>query len=163
MVADFRTIDPKDSAYFTAQATHFDTVALKPYDDLIAAIKAKYAGTPVGASESIFAMLSPALGLDLITPPSFLKAISEGTEVSAADKATIDGQIANHQIKIYVYNSQNVTPDVQAQLSEVKAERIPYTTITETLAPASATYQAWQTKQLVGIESALAKAVGSGQ
>ncbi len=94
MVTDFRTIDPKDSVYFTTQATHFDTVALKPYDDLIAAIKAKYAGTPVGASESIFAMLSPALGLDLITPPSFLKAISEGTEVSAADKATIDGQIS---------------------------------------------------------------------
>ena len=38
-------------------------------------------------------MLAPALGLDLITPPSFLKAISEGTDVSAADKATIDEQI----------------------------------------------------------------------
>ena len=121
-------------------------MALQPYDRPIATIRAKYAGTPVGASESIFSMLAPSLGLDLITPYSFLKAISEGTEVSAADKATIDGQIQHHQIKIYVYNSQNVTPDVQAQLSEVKAEHIPYTTITETLAPASATYQAWQTR-----------------
>ena len=68
--------------------------------------------------------------------PTFLKAISEGTDVSAADKETIDDQIKTHQIKIYVYNSQNVTPDVQAQLSEVKAEHIPYATITETLAPA---------------------------
>ncbi len=161
MVTDLRAIDPGDGAYFTARAAHFETVALKPYDDLIAAIKSKYAGTKVGASESIFAMLSPALGLDLITPPTFLKAISEGTEVSAADAATIDRQIRDHQIKIYVYTSQNVTPDVQAQLSEVKAEHIPHSSITETLAPADATYQAWQTEQLTGIESALAKAVGS--
>jgi zinc/manganese transport system substrate-binding protein len=157
MVADFKAIDPRDRAYFTAQATHFNKVALKPYDDLIAAIKAKYAGTPVGASESIFAMLAPALGLNLITPPTFLKAISEGTDVSAADKATIDNQIKAHQIKIYVYNSQNVTPDVQAQLSEVKAQHIPYTTITETLDPPRQSYQFWQTRQLEGIKAALAR------
>ena len=139
MVKDFQKLDPADSAYFSAQRTQFNTVALAKYHATIAAIKAKYAGTKVGASESIFAMLAPALGLDLITPYSFLKAISEGTDVSAADKQTIDQQIASHEIKIYVYNSQNVTPDVQAQLSEVKAQHIPYATITETLAPATAT------------------------
>ena len=117
-------------------------------------------GTPVGASESIFAMLAPSLGLDLITPPSFLKAVSEGTDVSVADKETIDTQIRDHEIKLYVYNSQNVTPDVQAQLQEVKAEHIPYATITETLQPADATYQAWQTRQLLGIEAALARGRG---
>ena len=78
--------------------------------------------------------------------------------MSVADKETIDSQIKNHAIKIYVYNSQNVTPDVQAQLVEVRAEHIPYATITETLTPASATYEAWQTRQLLGIEAALAKA-----
>jgi zinc/manganese transport system substrate-binding protein len=161
MVTDFQRIDPSDRAYFTTQATKFNTVALKPYNDLTAAIKAKYRGTPVGASESIFAMLAPALGLNLITPPTFLKAISEGTDVSAADKETIDNLIKTHEIKIYVYNSQNVTPDVQAQLSEVKAEHIPYTTITETLALASTTYQAWQIRQLMGIQTALAHASGS--
>jgi zinc/manganese transport system substrate-binding protein len=102
-------------------------------------------------------MLAPALGLNLITPPTFLKAISEGTDVSAADKATIDDQIKTHQIKIYVYNSQNVTPDVQAQLSEVKAQHIPYTTITETLDPPRQSYQFWQTRQLEGIKAALAR------
>ena len=158
MVNDFRMLDPADSAYFTQQRAAFDTVALKKYDATMATIKEKYSGMPVGASESIFSMLAPALGLDLVTPYSFLKAISEGTDVSAADKATIDNQIKNHLIKIYVYNTQNVTPDVQAQLSEVKAEHIPYTTITETLAPATATYQAWQTAQLLGIQAALAKA-----
>ncbi len=158
LVLDYRRIDPAGAAYFARQAGHFDAVDLQQYHSAIAAIRAKYAGTPVGASESIFAMLAPALGLDLITPPTFLKAISEGTDVSVADKETIDRQIKSHAIRIYVYNSQNVTPDIQAQLVEVKAEHIPYATITETLAPASATYQAWQTRQLFGIEAALAKA-----
>lgn len=158
LVADYSKLDPADSAYFARQRTRFNAVALKQYNTLIKAIRAKYAGTPVGASESIFAMLAPALGVKLITPYSFLKAISEGTEVSAADKQLIDNQIRHHLIKIYVYNSQNVTPDVQAQLSEVKAEHIPYTTITETLVPASATYQAWQARELAGIEAALARA-----
>jgi zinc/manganese transport system substrate-binding protein len=159
IVSDYQTLDPADKAYFARQANYFNSVSLRQYDSLIATIKAKYSGTPVGASESIFSMLAPALGLDLVTPYSFLKAISEGTDVTVADKETIDNQIKRHLIKIYVYNSQNVTPDVQAQLAEVRAEHIPYATITETLAPANATYQAWQTRQLVGIEAALAKAV----
>ena len=163
MVTDFQHLDPSDGAYFARQRATFNTVALKEYNATIAAIKATYAGTPVGASESIFAMLAPSLGLNLVTPYSFLKAISEGTDVSAADKATIDNQIKNHQIKIYVYNSQNVTPDVQAQLTQVRAEHIPYATITETLAPPTSTYQAWQTSQLLGIQAALAKAAQGGR
>ena len=160
IVRDLQKLDPADSAYFATQATNFNTDRLADYNATIAAIKSTYAGTKVGASESIFAMLAPALGLDLITPPSFLKAVSEGTDVSAADKQTIDEQIKHHEIKIYVYNSQNVTPDVQAQLAAVKAQKIPYATITETLTPATASYQQWQTTQLRGIEAALATAAG---
>ena len=158
ITADLSKLDPAARSYFASRQTRFDTVALARYHALIAAIKARYSGTPVGASESIFAMLAPALGLKLITPYSFLKAISEGTDVTAADKLTIDNQISHHLIKVYVYNSQNVTPDVQAQLAEVKADHIPTATITETLVPASATYQAWQVRELHGILAALAKA-----
>jgi zinc/manganese transport system substrate-binding protein len=156
MVVDLQKLDPADAPYFAAQKLYFDTVALRPYHATMASIKARYAGDPVGASESIFSMLAPALGLDLITPPSFLKAISEGTDVSAADKEAVDNQIKHHAIKIYVYNSQNVTPDVQAELAEVKAEHIPYATITETLVPPNSSYQAWQTQELLGIRAALA-------
>jgi zinc/manganese transport system substrate-binding protein len=160
LTTDLARLRPSSTAAFTRGRATFETSGLREYDGLIAAIKFNYAGTPIGASESIFSMLAPALGLRLITPPSFLAAISEGSDVSAADKTTIDQQINTGAIKIYVYNSQNVTPDVQAQLSEVEAEHIPHATITETLAPASATFQAWQTRQLLGIEAALAAARG---
>lgn len=160
LTADYSELDPADTAYFQRRQAHFEAVALHQYNQLIATIKQRYAGTPVGASESIFAMLAPSLGLNLITPYSFLRAISEGTEVSAADKQTIDRQIRNHQIAIYVYNSQNVTPDVQTQLALARREHIPITTITETLTPPHDTFQAWQVRQLRGIESALARAAG---
>ena len=158
LTADYKRISPGDASYFDAQRTAFLTTGIAGYKAVIADIKARYGGTPVGASESIFAMIAPALGLDLITPPSFLKAISEGTDPTAGDKATIDAQIAGKKIKVYVYNSQNATPDVQAQIAAAKAQGIPVSTITETMTPATASWQQWQTAQLVALRDALAEA-----
>ena len=59
-----------------------------------------------------------------------------------------------------MYNSQNSTPDVQAQVDAAKAAGIPVTTVTETLAPANATFQDWQVTELRGIEQALHQATG---
>ena len=160
ITADYKKADPNDAAYFDQQHHQFLDQGLAQYHALIADIKAKYAGTPVGASESIFAPLSDALGLNLITPPEFLKDISEGTDPSPADKATIDQQIATKAIKVYVFNSQNSTPDVQAQVDAARKQGIPVATVTETLAPANATFQDWQATQLSGLEGALHTATG---
>lgn len=157
---DLKALDPADSAAFDQSAQSFLTTGLKQYHDLIAAIKAKYSGTSVGATESIFAYLAPALGLNLVTPYSYLKAVSEGTDISAADQATVEQQIRQKQIKVLVYNSQNTPNNIQTLIALAKANNIPVATITETLSPATATFQAWQSAQLQGIQSALAQATG---
>lgn len=153
---DYKRLAPKDAGFFDQRHAAFTTGALARYDALIADIKTKDSGVAVGASESIFTPLADALGLRLLTPESFLDAISEGGEPTAADKATIDRQIRAHQIKAYVLNSQNSTPDVQAQVNLAKAQGIPVVAITETLTPASATFQDWQVGQLEQLEAALA-------
>jgi zinc/manganese transport system substrate-binding protein len=112
----------------------------------------------VGASESIVVYLCRALGLDLVTPPTFLRAISEGTDVSASDTSTIDRQIQDHRIAVYLENTQNLTPDVEAQVEAARAARIPLTQVTETLVPSTATFQAWQTAQLNSLDAALQRA-----
>lgn len=160
ITADLKKRDPADAAYFDTQKQAFTTTARAPYDKVIADIKAKYSGVKVGASESIFAMIAPATGLDLVTPPDFLTAISEGTDPTAADKKTIDQQISSKEIKVYIYNSQNATPDVQAQVDAAKTKGIPVTTITETMTPATASWEQWQTRQLDALQKALAKAAG---
>jgi zinc/manganese transport system substrate-binding protein len=161
ITGDYQRIDPADSAYFAGLRQKFENTTLATYNSLIAGIRAKYAGTPIGASESIVTPLAQGLGLTMLTPETFLDAISEGSDPTAADKATIDRQIATKQIKVYVFNSQNSTPDVQAQVAAAKAAGIPVTTVTETLAPANATFQDWQVKELRGIQAALAQATGT--
>ena len=157
---DLKAIDPTDASAFDQSAQAFLTTGLQRYHDLIASIKAKYQGTAVGATESIFAYLAPALGLNLITPESYLKAVSEGTEISAADKVKVEQQVKQKEIKVLIYNSQNSAPDTQALINTARALQIPVATITETLTPATATFQDWQSAQLEGIQTALAQATG---
>jgi zinc/manganese transport system substrate-binding protein len=160
IVRDYTQLDPKDAAYFIQQEARFESKGLAQYKRLIATVKRKYHGVPVGASESIFAPLAQALGLKLLTPASFLKAISEGTEPTAADKATIDQQVGKKQIKVWVFNSQNSTPDVQRITDAARKKSIPVATITETLTPPSASFEQWQSRQLEQLAAALAKATG---
>lgn len=160
ITADLKQLDPADAEYFDSQRKAFEDTGLAEYHQVIADIKSTYGGTPVGASESIFAPLSDALGLDLVTPASFLKAVSEGTDPSAADKATIDDQISGGEIAVYVFNTQNATPDVTAQVDACKQQGIPVTGVTETLSPEGASFQDWQVAQLRSLEAALKQAAG---
>lgn len=157
---DLISIDPADAAAFDQSAQQYLDSGLEQYNGLIADIKAKYGGTPVGATESIFAYMAPALGLDLITPPGFMKAVSAGTDVSAADEAMVEQQIDQGLIKILVYNSQNTPPNIQILLGKAKAAGIPTAAVTETLMPPTATFQEWQSAELQGIESALRQGTG---
>lgn len=157
---DYAKLEPKSATYFEQQKTRFEARGLARYKRLIATIERKYHGVSVGASESVFAPLAQALGLKLATPASFLKAISEGTEPTAADKTTIDRQIASRQIKVWVFNSQNSTPDVQRITDAARRKSIPVTTITETPTPTSVSFQDWQSRQLEALATALAKATG---
>jgi zinc/manganese transport system substrate-binding protein len=161
IASDLAAIDLGDASYFDERRAAYQGTGLKAYYDTINAIKTKYKGTPVGATESIFSYLATDTGLDLISPPDYLKAISEGTDPSPADKATVLKQINGKMIKVFVFNSQNSTPDVQAVIQQANAHAIPVMTVTETLAPANATFQAWQVKELRALQAALAKATGS--
>ena len=115
---------------------------------------------PIGYSESIFQPLGEDLGLKLMTPYSFAKAIAEGTDVTAQDKQTVDMQARDRQIKVWIFNTQNLTPDVQ-RVNQIVAERqIPVASVTETLSPASDSFEQWQVSQLERLMRALGQATG---
>lgn len=160
ITTDYKEADPGHSAYFNRRRSWFETKGLARYHGLIAQIRSRYSGVPIGASESVLAPLAPALGLRLLTPTGFLNAVSEGTDPTPAEKATTDRQIADRRIKLWVYNSQNATPDVQRLNDAAKAGGIPIATVTETLTPEGASFQAWQSRQLEGLRAALARATG---
>lgn len=160
IVADYDRIDPADAAYFARRRQLFEEVGLARYDRLRSEIRSRYAGVPVGYSESIFQGLGEDLGLRLLTPYGFAKAIAEGSDVTAQEKETVDAQAERRQIAVWIYNSQNVTPDVQRVNRIAVAERIPIVTITETLSPATDSFQQWQAAQLEALLRALHTATG---
>jgi zinc/manganese transport system substrate-binding protein len=155
ITADYKRLSPSDAGYFDVQRTALES-RLASYRSLIASIRARFSGTPVGASESIFEPLAAGLGLRLVTPAGFMNAVSEGSDPTAADRATVDRQIGSRQIRLWVYNSQNATPDVKRLTDAARSAGIPVVTVSETPEPASASFQDWQVRQLEQIARALA-------
>lgn len=161
MTADYQRLAPLDAGVFDRQRAAFEEVALGAYHRAVAGIQQRFGGTPVGASESIFVPMADALGLTVLTPEPFLDAISEGTDPTPGDKATADRQIRSRRVKVYVFNSQNATPDVRAQVKLAESVGTPVVAVTETIVPGGATFQDWQSAQLQRLADALATAAGT--
>ena len=158
ITAEYHMIDPGGASYFDLQRIAF-TNALKPYTDRIAKIKSNHAGTPIGATESIYVYMAAALGLDLVSPPDFMNAVAQGTDPPASAVATFHDQVAGRQVKVLVYNIQ-ASSALSTSLEQLAQQQgIPLLGVTETLQPVGATFQDWQTAQLVKLDGALASAL----
>jgi len=160
ITSSLKRIDPKHSTYYQARHAAFEAEGLATYHRLIAEIRSRYGGTPVGASESIFSGIAQATGLDLVTPATYLQAISEGADPTATDTATVHDQIQGRRIEVWVFNSQNATPDIQSLSRAARAKHIPVTTITETMVPSGGSFQQWQVSELRSLKAALHRATG---
>ncbi len=160
IAAAYTKADPADASYFAARRRLFLTRSLSAYDALLTQIRRQYAGTPVGYSESIFQPLGSYLGLRLLTPYSFAKAVAEGSDVSAQDTRTVERQLSHRLVRVWVFNSQNVTPEIDHLNSIARAEHIPIATVTETLSPANLDFEQWQVAELAQLRTALAQTAG---
>lgn len=150
--------DPAASAVFENNLAAFDG-SLSPIRDKMNGIKAKYAGTPVALTETIYLYQTQPMGLKVLTPFGFEKAIAEGNDPSVQDVSAADNQIGNKQVKVLIYNSQAVTPITTNLEDAAKANGIPVVPVSETMPP-SATYQKWIMDELNALEQGLAQATG---
>jgi zinc/manganese transport system substrate-binding protein len=154
ITAEYRSIDPANSSYFDHQRAAFGT-ALQPYVHRLAEIKQKFTGVPVGATETIFVYLANYLGLNLISPAEFMQAVAEGNDPPAATVVTFQDQIARKAIKVLVYNVQTATAVTTNLRIAARQQSIPVVGVSETLQPATASFQEWQDSQLIALENAL--------
>jgi len=154
ITADYQVLDSGDSGYFSQQRAALRS-ALQPYHDRIAKIRSSFSGVPVGATETIFVYLASALGLNLISPPEFMKAVAEGNDPPAQTVAEFHDLVAGKRIKVLVYNVQtstNITEDLKRLATD---NGIPVVGVSETLQPVDATFQEWQDAQLLTLQNAL--------
>ena len=160
ITSDYKSLDPADSSYFSQQRTAFES-ALKPYHDIISAIKTKFANQKIGSSESIYVYQAQALNLDLITPQAYLDAENNGTDPPASAVAEFNQQIAHKQIKVMMLNVQTVSNETRNLQQEIEQQHIPIVEITETIRPVGTKFQDWQVAQLQKLQDALSSAASA--
>jgi zinc/manganese transport system substrate-binding protein len=103
--------------------------------------------------------LANAAGLDLVSPPAFMQAVSEGNDPSAQSIVQFQQLIQNRTVAMLVYNSQTVTPETQSIEALAKQYNIPVVPITETIQPTTDTFQNWMNSQLILIQNALSSQI----
>ncbi|HVS39275.1 MAG TPA: zinc ABC transporter substrate-binding protein [Gemmataceae bacterium] len=159
ITAALKELNPAGSDYFDARAKELAD-RLGPYHRAIAGIREKHKGTKVGATESIFVPMAKAAGLDLISPPGLMKAVSEDAQPSPEDVDQFQHQIKEKQIKLLVYNNQT-SGNLTMQLQDLaKANGIPIVGVSETMTPVDTNFEDWQITQLKALEDALASSTG---
>jgi zinc/manganese transport system substrate-binding protein len=148
-------LDPGHTADFERNLRTF-TRSLKPIQQKMGAIKARYAGTPIGLTETIYLYQAVPMGLNVLTPADFQKAIAEGNDPPADSVIAAQDQITRRQIKVLIYNEQTITPVTTKLQNAARAQHIPIMPVTETM-PSGKTYQQWMLDQLNTLEQSLAQ------
>ena len=145
-------IAPVQKAEFERNVAAFEA-SIKPVDAKVAAMKAKYAGQPVTASEPVFGYMAGLIGLDMHNE-SFQTAVMNNTEPSASDVARFEDDLKGHRVKVMIYNGQADDEAVKRLVGIARESHVPVVAVTET-EPAGTTYQAWMAKQLDALDRAL--------
>jgi len=145
--------DPAHKDDYAARLATF-LASLAPLDAKIAAIRDKYAGTAVTATEPVFGNMAQALKLTMANE-RFQLAIMNDTEPSARDIAAFERDLKDRKVRVLFYNKQAPTKLVQHLIELARAAKIPVVGITET-APVGSSYQDWMLMQLDETQRALA-------
>ncbi len=154
MTAKFAAADPGGTDY-AARNSAFDR-SMKALTGRIAALRAKYAGTPVTATEPVFDYMARAIGLE-VRNAAFQRAVMNDTEPGASDVAAFEDDLKARKVKVLLYNTQTTGTLPQRMRHIAEAAHIPVVGISET-EPAGVHYQDWMMAQLDALDKALAEA-----
>jgi len=146
--------DPSGAAGYCARANEFDR-SMAAVFDRIAAMRNKYAGMKVTATEPVFDYMARALGLD-VRNAAFQLAVMNDTEPSARDVAAFEEDLKGHTVRVLLYNTQAAGTLSQRMRRIAEDAKIPVVGISET-APPDMHYQDWMAAQLDALDKALAQ------
>lgn len=154
ITADYQSLRPSQAAYFSARHRVVES-ALAPYRARLQNVIAHFSGRPVAATESIFQYMADYLHLDLVSPDSFMQAVSEGVDPPASSVATFDRQIQDRAFDVLVYNTQTVTP-LTSTIKQLAAHQgIAVIGVSETVEPPTDSFEKWMDGELDTLTHAL--------
>jgi zinc/manganese transport system substrate-binding protein len=146
-------LDSADQASFEANLATFQQ-SLTSIQQKMTSIQTKYNGIPVALTETIFLYQANPMGLKVMTPIDFEKAVAEGNDPPADTVVTANDQITRREVKVLIYNEQTATPITINLQNEARKANIPIVPVTETM-PSGTTYQQWMLDQLNALQQAL--------
>ena len=152
---ELQTQDPVHSAAYAARLATF-LQSLEPLTNKMAALKAKYTGLPVTATEPVFGYMAEALGLQMRNA-GFQLAIMNDTEPRISDVIQLEQDLRQRRVRVLFFNLQASNRAAQKIQKLALASQIPVVGVTETL-PDGKHYQDWMLDQLNALESSLTKA-----
>ena len=158
VTAELTKLEPKAGDYFTTQRSNFST-AMKPYDELLAKIKAGASGKSYAATESVFDYQAQALGLVDKTPKGYKTASAAETDPSPADLAAFTQALSGGQIDVLIYNTQTEGAIPEQIRRAAESAGVPVVDITETVPSGQTSFEGWQDAQLTALAKALGVAV----
>jgi zinc/manganese transport system substrate-binding protein len=149
-------LDPQNASYYSGRLAQYRS-SLKPIDDKIAALKAKYSGAPVAFTEPVAEYQADAIGLAVLTPDGFMRAIEQSVDPAPADVAAERDLLTGKKVKALLYNSQVNSPLTKDIHDLAVKSGVPVLGVAETIPTQFKTYQDWMLSQLAELETALAK------
>jgi zinc/manganese transport system substrate-binding protein len=153
IAAALERADPDHAADYQARLATFLT-SLKPLNDKIAAVRKKYGGAAVTASEPVFGYMAAALGLKMRNE-KFQLSIMNDTEPSARDVAAFERDLKQHKVRVMFYNKQASDKIVLHLVEIARAAKVPVVGVTE-LVPPGTNFQDWMLRELNDTAKALA-------
>jgi zinc/manganese transport system substrate-binding protein len=150
--------DPDDAAGYAQRARAF-AQSLAPLQARVAAMRARWHGAPVTATEPVFGLMAEALGLRMLDEP-FQLAVMNGTEPPASEVAAFERNLRTHQARVLITNRQTTDAAVQRLLRIAAEAGVPVVGVTET-EPNGEGYTQWMLSQLDALDAALARGPAS--
>ncbi|HEV8050678.1 MAG TPA: zinc ABC transporter substrate-binding protein [Thermoplasmata archaeon] len=154
MYSDLVEIAPGDTADFQANYATLNVSLASLYGEA-GVIKAKFAGTTVASTESIFVYLANYTGLNLISPPEFMQAVAEGNDPPADTVVTFQCQLESGKVSVLIYNEQTVTPLTSNMKTIAVENNVTVVGVTETIQPPGTSFEVWMNAQYLQLENAL--------
>ena len=150
--------DPAHRAEYAIRLDRF-LRSLRPIDARISALRHRYTGLPVTATEPVFGYMASALGL-VMRNERFQLAVMNDAEPSAADVAGMEDDLRGRRVRLFIYNSQATDSASQRLLGIARASKIPVLGVTETEPRGVASYQGWIAGQLEALDRAMSASPG---
>jgi zinc/manganese transport system substrate-binding protein len=147
MYDNLTSIEPALTPYFTAEYGNLTANLTSLYSE-VGVIEAKFGGTVVASTESIFVYLANATGLDLISPPAFMEAVAEGNDPPDQSVVTFQCQLESGHVKVLVFNAQTVTPITTSMKTIAQAHNVSVMSVTETIVPPGDSFEVWMGGEL---------------